>query len=392
MMQIKDCMSKLDCTNIDSSDSEWEINDPIINSMIDKNSNPNTNNNNLDYKLPYATGLDYSYQAIGLTEEELKETTITENSVCYKRLHNGDLFYRLTALQPVEYIQLVQLLEPLYTTTSVRNPNFSEEIELNRRNYPASICSRKLDCANALLLYIISLDGVDFSVLASMFDLESVSSVFHYLELMGQLVKTKLEGELKWPDAYERKQLYGLMPTYEKAIGVLDGTHCRIKVPLEWDAEDSYFSYYKNYHTQSYLLISDAYGFVIYLDGPFAGKRVDQETSSNCELIVNQQNFFSAGERVLADGGFRGIARFLIPYRANEIANEPAEAEGMKAYNATLGNTRARIEHCIHRLKARANSLIDRYNRDKSRQKLTVLNATLLHNWARRVRISKQMA
>ena len=55
-----------------------------------------------------------------------------------------------------------------------------------------------------------------------------------------------------------------------RAVGVLDGTHCQIEVPVVEDSQ--YHSQYKNFPTRNYLICADALGFVIYTAEPFSGR------------------------------------------------------------------------------------------------------------------------
>jgi hypothetical protein len=222
----------------------------------------------------------------------------------------------------------------------------------------------------------------------------SVTTVYCYAEYMAELVNSELKGELNWPDSEERKLLYNLIPVYERCIGILDGTHCRIQVPRDTDEENLYFSGYKNYHTQNYLLVVDMNGFILYLDGPYPGHENDTSCANQSELFTESQSYLSSGEKILADGIFRGFNHLIIPYRSDEMnANTVSdlERERMKQFNDVLQNLRARVEHGIHRVKAIAVSLTQRYRRDKKTQKAAVQSAVVLHNWTRRKRAEKQI-
>lgn len=141
----------------------------------------------------------------------------------------------------------------------------------------------------------------------------------------------------------------------------------------------------------NYMFVVDPNGFVIYADGPYEGRRVDVEIANNCDLIVNEEKYFSAGERILADGGFPGINRFIIPYRKNQIELDIETKESKKEFNKILTLTRSKVEHLIHRIKSRAQSLANRFNRYKKQQKTSVKAAILIYNWTRKLRIKKQL-
>jgi hypothetical protein len=368
-----------------SSDSDNEIELLLLNKRRKLNSGLNS-----DYKLDFLTALNSPNEAEGLCVELLELIGIQENSVAWNKLQNGPLFYRLTDLQPSEFIELVRLLEPSYKNSSLQ-PNNSNNSNNNRViNYPHSNRDRKLDCANALLLYLCGLDGNSFAVLAGWFNFSSVSSVFYYIELMGNIIINALDGELEWPNAERRKLLYGYWKTYDKIIGIIDGTQCKIKRPNDLE-EAGYYCKRKEMHAMNYLFVVDPNGFVIYVDGPYAGRRVDQEVAVNSELIQQEERYFSPGERILADGGFPGISRFIIPYRKDQIEADIETKESKREFNNILTLTRSKVEHLLHRIKSRAQSLANRFNRNKGSQQRAVKAAVLIYNWTRRLRIKKQL-
>lgn len=369
----------------DSSDSD----DEIELELLIKRRKLNTGLNK-DYKLNFLTALNSPNEAEGLTVELLQLSGIKENSIAWNKLQNGTLFYRLTDLQPTEFLELVKVLEPIYINTPMRNKCNNDELEEKLINYPASNRNRKLDCANALLLYLCGLDGNSFAVLAGWFNFNTISSVFYYMEFMGNIINKELDDELKWPNVEQKRLLYGYWNTYDRIIGIIDGTQCKIKRPNDLE-ESGYYCKRKEIHSMNYMFVVDPNGFVIYADGPYEGRRVDVEIANNCDLIVNEEKYFSAGERILADGGFPGINRFIIPYRKNQIELDIETKESKKEFNKILTLTRSKVEHLIHRIKSRAQSSANRFNRYKKQQKTSVKAAILIYNWTRKLRIKKQL-
>jgi hypothetical protein len=351
----------------------------------------NTDKGSGDYKVPFATALQAARQSKGLTEQQILDLNIPRDSVCFKQLSNGELFYRLTMMQPCEFVDLVRELEAVYFNTRVQHRDEEEAEEKALIDFPASTTRRKLDCHNALLLYILQMDGIPFSVLAAMFGLKYVSSVFYYAETMAMIVNTALKDNLAWPTAEQRLLLHGTLSIYSSAIGIVDGTHCRIRVPTQWEDENMCFSGYKHTHTQNYLIVVDPNGFIIKLDGPFPGSMNDISCCRQSDIVLNPQNYFSSGERLLADGGFKGFRQFLIPYRIDQIRSDPTQENAMRVFNALLQLIRSKVEHAIHRVKCRAQVLANRYNRDRKRQLETITSAVILYNWTRKHRIQAQM-
>lgn len=391
--RIIELVKKVDQMDSDSDDSDnsKEINsNKIIGALVYTDSQ----NSGIDYKVPFETALDSANEAVGLTEEIMNQYNIPNNSVAYKQLTNGPLFYRLTNMQPCEFVELVKQLEPDYANTAMNKEGEEEENEGINNRKAARIKGRKLPCCDGLLLYLILLDGPSFAVLGLIFNI-SVSSVFDYAEYMGKLINNGLKEELRWPDQEERKLLYGLIPTYDRAIGLIDGTHCKIRAPRDFEEENNYFSGYKWTHTQNYLVVVDLNGFIIYLDGGFAGSGVDVTACNNTDIFQNSGNYFSAGERLLADGGFKGdFPNLIIPFRSDEInsfMNTEEVRNNKRKFNDIHTNTRSKVEHAIHRIKSVALSLAQRYTRDKKRQTTAMISAVLLFNWIRKHRIDQQI-
>jgi hypothetical protein len=387
MMNTLSILDLLEDSSDSSSDSEDEENMAINTVLLSMNQQKGSG----DYKVPFLTALQTPSESKGLTRQQIIELRIPRDSVCSMQLMNGELFYRLTIMQPCEFVDLVKQIEPVYLNTPIRHRYGNAEEEKAMINFPSATRQRKLDCYDALLLYIIQLDGTPFDVLAALFRLRNVSSIFEYAETMTKIVNTVLKDCLSWPTANQRLLLHDTFSIYPAAIGILDGTHCRIRVPTDWEEENSYFSGYKHSHTQNYLMVVDPNGFVINLEGPFPGSQNDIACCQQSDIVLNPQSYFSPGERLLADGGFRGFPQFLIPYRVDQLRGNPTQRESMEVYNSLLQLIRSKVEHSIHRVKCRAQVLANRYNRDRKRQFDTITSSVLLHNWTRKHRIKSQM-
>lgn len=390
IIELAEKADKIDSDSDDTDDNNQINSNKIIGALFTTDSHDSS----IDYKLPFITALDQPNEAIGLTEEIMYEYNIPNNSVAFKQLTNGPLFYRLTSMQPCEFVQLVKQLKPDYNNIPMTKEDNEGENEGRINRKYGRINSRKLACCDALLLYLLLLDGPSFAVLGLIFDI-AISSVFDYAEYMGKLVNSGLKEELHWPNVEERKLLYGLIPTYDRAIGLIDGTHCKIRAPLNVEEENSYFSGYKWTHTQNYLVVVDLNGFIIYLDGGFEGSGVDVTACNSTDLFQNSDTYFSAGERLLADGGFKGdFPNLIIPFRSDEIKsfmNTEEVRNNKRKFNDIHTNTRSKVEHAIHRIKSVGLSLAQRYTRDKKRQTTAMISAVLLFNWTRRHRISMQI-
>ena len=269
-------------------------------------------------ELPFDTAIYDLSQVESLAEEQLAENKVPEDCVCYKLFQSGARFYRITNMTPMEFIELCNLLQNHYSDTPidyVSNNSNSNDVIRDVNTRPSK---RKLNIFDAMLLYMMVMDGVGFDYIGIIFDCH-VSTVFDYAEFMAELVNSDLENDLKWPSAPERKNRYGTMECYDKAIAIIDGTHCQIKRPIDIGDENDYFSGYKHRHTQNFLIIVDAYGFILYLDGPYPGSVVDITACRVTDLFRNINNYLSPGERILGDGGFESLPRVITQYDKTKL-------------------------------------------------------------------------
>ena len=122
--------------------------------------------------------------------------------------------------------------------------------------------------------------------------------------------------------AEEEQRLYGMMSVHEHAIAVLDGTHCRLQAPQ--DANNLFFSGYKHMHSQNYLVCVDYLGMVRHVEGPSEGRLNDRACYNECKLSLQQTEFLSGDQRVLADGGFVGGPSVLVPIH-QDTYSQPME-------------------------------------------------------------------
>lgn len=342
------------------------------------------------FEFPFDVAIQNITDVEPLTEELLEENKISENSVCYGILMNGPKFYRVTNMSPMEYVELCNIIKYDYCTKPISMRKNEDDLEELINSRPTR---RLFNVYDAVLLYLMVLDGVGFDYIGIIFKC-SVATVFEYAEFIAELINSDLENDLKWPSASERKNRYGTIACYEKAIAIIDGTHCQIRRPVDIEQENAHYSGYKCHHTQNYLVVVDAFGFILYLDGPFPGRTVDITACRDTDMFQNINNYLSPGERLLGDGGFEGWARIITQFdktklHARGVTTE--ERNRMKTFNSHFTNMRSRVEHKIHRTKARATSLAQRFNRYKHRQYNTIKSACILNNWTQRKRISRQI-
>ena len=196
-----------------------------------------------------------------------------------RRLPPSD-FYEHTRLTVTEFLILYQELQPLIIRP--RHADLEGEYSQEQR---ARFSHRKLHPADEMLLWLYHADGNRHTVLCLLLDIDRTSITVitdHVTRCMNEAWKD----EVRWPSREDREELHGLFSCHPKAVAAIDGTHCRIDVPDSHDREDTCYSAYKKYHTQNYLVCCDAFGFVVYIGGPFDGRFNDREcflASSFCD-------------------------------------------------------------------------------------------------------------
>ena len=265
-------------------------------------------------------------------------------------------FYRLTRLSLLEfiilYLELEKGIRAPYTTT-----DSSDGTSRRRRLHPI----------DQFLLWLWHGDGNDVDVLALLFDDISRSTANRIADHVTNVVNTVWADEVSWPDADERRALYGFFSSCKTAVGVLDGTHCQIEVPVIDEGE--FHSQYKKFHTQLYLICADALGFVIWMDGPFGGHDSDRTVFNSTPFAQRECPLLSPGEVLLVDGGFKGEGHILHQFTLNELAPMTEEDRvRVAAFNEDFTHNRSPIEHCIHRVKSRMQALAKRWPRAREKQ------------------------
>jgi len=66
------------------------------------------------------------------------------------------------------------------------------------------------------------------------------------------------------------------------------------------------YSGYKKYHSQNYVIAVDAYGFILYISQPFAGRGNDRGAFNTTPFARSDCPLVSPGELIIVDGGLPG--------------------------------------------------------------------------------------
>lgn len=250
--------------------------------------------------------------------------------------------------------------------------------------------SRSIPNIDQLLMWIIRSEGNDADLVGILFNDIHRTTVDRIADHVTQAVLDCWSVEIEWPDVEQRQSLYGLLSTYDKAVGIMDGSHCQIRVPTYDEYE--YYSGYKEYHTQNYLICVDALGLVIYLNGPYAGRKNDRSAFNETPFVKEMCDLLSDGEIILADGGFAGPGHVLHQFTANDMkGTDNDQKTQMQLFTEDFILNRSLIEHCIHRVKNRVKALQKRFSRALRKQDELVRAACCVYNRHRRLRIEYQL-
>jgi hypothetical protein len=212
-----------------------------------------------------------------------------------------------------------------------------------------------------LLLWVFHISGDRTQSLSLHFRLLHTSTIFRIVDHISWCFNTVFSDIISWPTAEQRQGLYGMFSVAEKAVAVLDGTHCPIQKPE--DDQGEYYSGYKCRHTQNYLVCTDVLGVIVYVQGPFPGSENDRAVYKKSDLYNNNSNYLSEGEVILADGGFVGGEGLLVPIHSTTIERmrEEKTREGMRKLNEEFTSNRIIVEDVFGWLKARAHVLNEVY-------------------------------
>ena len=317
-----------------------------------------------------------------------EQLTIPNDSECHYLMSHEDDFLRATRLTVSEFIILFnEIGMHIIQSRSTETTDDESALEHARRHV-----HRELPPCDELLLWFYHSDGNDNNVIAQLFRI-SWRSVSRISDHITHVINRVWLAETAWPSPEERRALYGFFSIHEKAVALMDGTHCRVCVPRNNVEENATYSGYKKYHTQNYLICVNALGLVIYIDGPHAGRGTDRKIFNKSVFAHDDCPLLSDGELIIADGGFIGQGKHLIPLKAPTIAAQPEnEQKALIEYNEEVTMNRSKVEHIIHVVKNRAQILAVRYKRERRKQADIFYAAARFANRIKRMRMEHQLA
>lgn len=315
--------------------------------------------------------------------DEIPETTVYSRLV---RRRTSD-FYEHTRLTSTEFLILYQELRRF-----IRMPRDGDMNAEYDEKHTSRYSHRALHPADELLLWLYHVDGNKHTVLCLLFDIDR-SSVTIITDHVTRAMNTAWGDEVRWPSKGEREDMYGFFSCNEKAVGCIDGTHCRIDVPENADDEESCYSGYKHYHTLNYLLCCDALGFILHIAGPYTGSWNDRQCFLASDFMDPNAHMLEEDEKLITDGGFSGFPMNIHPYTSTQMEAAGSEEDRtlMVSWNEEIVLNRSLNEHVNHQLKARAQALAGKWSRSMVRQRDLFLVAARFANRVKRLRIEYRL-
>jgi hypothetical protein len=260
--------------------------------------------------------------------------------------------------------------------------SYSQETDQSA-SHPSTHVHCHLTTGEQLLMWLTWIKSTPTTAVQLIFGPLSTATEFRILDHVTACINSRLHHLIAWPTAEERKELHGWLAVCSKAFAVLDGTHCEIQKPTH-NQRKSYSGNKKKW-TQNFLVCVDAFGFVIYIDGPFPGAMNDRGCWNQTPLALNPSQFVSEGECVLADGGFMGGKPLLCPLDAIDLTYAVDEEERMffEGFNDELTEGRILVEDVFGWLKARAKVLGTKWERSVKKQGPMFNAVCAVHNFVR---------
>ena len=157
-------------------------------------------------------------------------------------------------------------------------------------------------------------------------------------------INKNLEGQIKWPTPLERAVLKeGYTGILQGVVGVFDCTEWIIFKGKDPEFEQKTYSGKAQANTMKTLAAMDKHGLYTYTSALAEGKMNDRDQWTSCDLYMRAGEYFSPGEKLASDGGFRGDGPQLISY---DVLNTEEKIE----YNLAFKEVRVGIENAFGRV------------------------------------------
>lgn len=156
-------------------------------------------------------------------------------------------------------------------------------------------------------------------------------------------------------------------------IGVVDGTHIRIRAP---EQEPEAYINRKKFHSINVQLVCDDNMVFTHVLAGWPGSVHDSRVMRNSELWRTAAHKFPGDTHLLGDGGYPLLRWLITPYRDNGHLTAH-----QKRFNRVLSSLRQKIERAISLLKGRWRKLLFLDHLDLELEVNIIIAACVLHNF-----------
>jgi uncharacterized protein YdcH (DUF465 family) len=202
-------------------------------------------------------------------------------TTCGYRLlsRNAKRFEAMLRVSVPEFFILYGELEPFIMQS---RSTYTDDIQGDEEHYRPS----SLHPVDQLCVWLFRADDTDADLLGVLFNDVHRTTIDRVMDHVSHAIITAWNDETEWPDEEERRMYYNRFSLYDKIVACLDGTHCRIRVPVDNEDEAKHFSGYKKYHTQNYLIAAKHYHSSCTLMVHISAKTMTEELLTNQYLSL----------------------------------------------------------------------------------------------------------
>lgn len=202
----------------------------------------------------------------------------------------------------------------------------------------------------------------------------SDGTVDKYTERIFEAILSLKNQVIKWPSAQERREIsqrfdkkYGL----PNAVGIVDGTPVVFSQRPAVDGE-VYFTR-KSCYAENLQLICDDEGYIRYFLIGWPGTVYDADCLSKAKIVSHPELFFSDGEYIMGDGGYKALPFICTPFR-----QPSASIPHNQLFNELYSKGRVIIEQVNGDLKGRFASLRGIRTQIKSKKDFKIVHKHIL--------------
>jgi DDE superfamily endonuclease len=153
-----------------------------------------------------------------------------------------------------------------------------------------------------------------------------------------------LHDQIRWPNAEERRLLYAdYTGIFRNVVGIMDCTEHYIEKSKDPVFERDTYSGKAGTNTMKTLAVINKHGEFIYVVPLLRGRTNDRENFTTSDLYMNCGNYFSEGEYIASDGGFRGDGPNLVSY---DVLDDESKAH----FNLIFKEVRVGVENAFGRV------------------------------------------